>query len=100
MIVPAIILGGLAIVLLVIGLLSFLEKGVLLNNAYLFAPKQERERMDKKSLYRQSAVVFSLFAAAFLCMALEAAFMTGWLWICAGAICIAALAFAIKSSIR
>ena len=100
MILPAIILGGLSLISLVIGILSFGEKGVLLNNAYRFAPKQERESMDKKALYRQSGIVFSLFAAAFLCMAFEAAFMTGWLWICAGAICIAALAYAIRSSIR
>ena len=31
----------------------FKEKGFLLNNAYLFASKEEREEMDKKSHYRQ-----------------------------------------------
>ena len=100
MIVPAIILGGITMVLLVIGVLSFQEKGVLLNNAYLFAAKQDREKLDKRPYYRQSAVVFCLLAAAFLCFALEAAFMTGWLWIVAAAICIGALVYAIKSSIR
>ena len=100
MIVPAIILGGIAIVLLVIGILSFQQRGVLLNNAYLFAAKQDRVKMDKRPYYRQSAVVFCLLAAAFLCLALEAAFMTGWLWIAAAAICISAIVYAVKSSIR
>ena len=100
MIVPAIILGGITIILFVIGILSFQEKGVLLNNAYLFAAKQEREKMDKGPYYRQSAVVFSLLAAAFLFLALEAAFMTGWLWIAAAAICAGSLVYAIKSPIR
>ncbi len=100
MIVPAIVLGGITIILLVIGILSFQEKGILLNNAYLFAAKQEREKMDRRPYYRRSAVVFSLLAAAFLCLTLEAAFLTGWLWIAAAAICIGAIVYAVKSSIR
>ena len=100
MIVPAIILGGITIILFVIGILSFQERGVLLNNAYLFAAKQEREKMDKGPYYRQSAVVFSLLAAAFLFLALEAAFMTGWLWIASAGICAGSLVYAIKSPIR
>lgn len=39
---------------------SFREKGFLFNNAYIYASKQERERMNKKPYYRQSAVVFLL----------------------------------------
>ena len=39
--------GIIAIACLVISCLQLHEKGVLLNNAYLFASKQERETMDK-----------------------------------------------------
>ena len=31
---------------------SFMEKGVLFNNAYIYASKQEREKMNKKPHYR------------------------------------------------
>lgn len=36
------------------------EKGFLLNNAYLYASKEERMHMDKKPYYRQSGVTFFL----------------------------------------
>ena len=44
----------------VISFLSFKEKGFLFNNAYIYASKSERERMDKRPYYRQSAIVFLL----------------------------------------
>ena len=57
-----IICGILAIVCLIISILSFKEKGFLFNNAYIWASKQERDAMDKKSYYRQSAIAFALCA--------------------------------------
>ncbi len=53
--------------------------------------------MDKKPYYRQSAIVFALCAAAFLCMAVEFVLITRWLWIGVGACTIAALIYAIAS---
>ena len=38
---------------LIISIRSFLEKGFLLNNAYIYASKQEKMRMDKSPHYRQ-----------------------------------------------
>ena len=52
----------------------FLERGYLLNNAYIFAPKTERDSMDKKPYYRQSAVVFLLMSTVFMVLGLAVLF--------------------------
>lgn len=92
--------GILAVISLFISVMSFREKGPLLNNAYIWASISERERMDKKPHYRQTAIVFALMAAGFLCMTIECVWPTGRLWIAAGAIAIATLVYAVASSIR
>ncbi len=99
-IICAIICGVLALISLVISVMSFKEKGFLFNNAYISASKQERDKMDKKLHYWQSAIVFALFAAILICLAVEVVLATGWLLIGVGAICIAALVYAFKSSIE
>lgn len=67
-IIVAIVCGILAIIYLVISIMSFKEKGFLFNNAYIWASKQEREKMNKKPYYRQTAIVFALIAFIFFCM--------------------------------
>lgn len=57
-------------VCLFLGIRSFLERGFLLNNAYIYASKEERETMDKRPYYRQSAIVFSILCVAFLVIGL------------------------------
>lgn len=52
---------------------QFAERGILFNNAYLFATKDERARMKKKPYYRQSAIVFCLLGAVFFVGALSIA---------------------------
>ena len=52
LLVWSIISGILAIVFLVISILQFKEKGFLFNNAYIWADKQEREKLNKKHHYR------------------------------------------------
>ena len=59
-IVPASILFAVSIFLFFMSVRSFMEKGFLFNNAYIYASKQEREKMNKKPHYRQSAIVFLL----------------------------------------
>ena len=44
---------------------SFQERGVLLNNAYLYASKEERATMNKKPYYKQSAILFCILSAGF-----------------------------------
>ena len=57
-IIASIVLFVVAAVLFFLGIRSFFEKGLLLNNAYLYVSKGKRERMNKKPYYRQTAVVF------------------------------------------
>jgi len=85
---------------LIISVRSFKEKGFLFNNAYIWASKQERESMDKKPYYRQSAIVFALITLLFLFMAVECVLQTGWLWIAIDVIAIAALVYAVASSMK
>ncbi len=99
-VVVVIIVILLSIACAVISVFQFKEKGVLFNNAYIYASKQERETMDKKPHYRQSGIVFVFLSSIFLCIAAECVLETGWLWWVEGALCIAVLVYAIISSIK
>ena len=99
-IIAAIICGVLAIIYLVISIMSFKEKCFLFNNAYIWASKQEREKINKKPYYRQTAVVCALIAFTFLCMAVEIITGMEWLWIVIGAAYILVFVYAVKSSIK
>lgn len=52
--------------LLFFGIRSFLERGYLFNNAYIYASKEERETMNKKPYYKQTAIVFWILSSIFL----------------------------------
>lgn len=58
--VMTIIFGILSVILFTISLLHMYEKGFLINNVYIYASKEEREKMNKKPYYRQSGIVFFL----------------------------------------
>lgn len=58
-------------VLLLLSIRSFLQRGFLLNNAYLYASKEERETMNKKPYYKQSAIVFCILSVVFLVVGLS-----------------------------
>lgn len=45
---------------------SFNNKGFLFNNEYIYATKQERETMDKRPFYRQTAIVFFILCLIFV----------------------------------
>ena len=52
-------------------ILSFLEKGIPLNNFYFNArSEEEKERLDMKFIYRQTAIVFGLIGLMLLILAL------------------------------
>ncbi|MCR5431034.1 MAG: DUF3784 domain-containing protein [Lachnospiraceae bacterium] len=59
-----------AALILCLGIRSFMGKGRLLNNAYLYASDKERETMDKKPYYIQSGVVFCCLSLIFLIVGL------------------------------
>ena len=64
--ITVIIVFSFAGVLLLLSIRSFFEKGFLLNNAYLYASKEERKTMNKKPYYIQSAIVFCILSAVFI----------------------------------
>lgn len=78
---------------------SFMEKGFLFNNAYIYASKEERENMDKKPHYRQSAVVFLLIGLIFFLNALNLLLKTSWMFYIVIGVILATMAYAIASSI-
>lgn len=98
-IISAIILGIIAVACFVISYLQFNEKGFLFNNAYIFASKQERETMEKKPHYKQSGIIFLLIGILFLINSVDVILQTGLLFYCVIVVAVAAIVYAIISSI-
>ena len=67
----AIIVFVIAGILTFFSIRSFLQRGFVLNNAYIYASKEERESMDKKPYYRQTAIVFCLLSIVFVILGLS-----------------------------
>ncbi len=88
-----------SVVCLFMSVRSFMEKGFLFNNAYIYASKQEREKMNKKPHYRQSAIVFLLLGLLFLLIALAILLEANWIFYVGVAVVIITLIYAIVSSI-
>ena len=83
----------------IISVCSFKEKGFLFNNAYIYASKQERENMDKKPHYRQSAIVFLLISIIFLLDGIAILLTANWVFFIVIAIAVVTIIYAIASSI-
>lgn len=98
-IIGAIVLGVIAIICFVVSYLQFKEKGFLFNNAYIYASRQERENMDKKPHYKQSGTVFALIGIIFLINTVDMILQTGWMFYLVIGIAIAAIVYAIVSSV-
>ena len=98
-IIIASILFAVSVFLFFMSVRSFMEKGFLFNNAYIYASKQEREKMNKKPYYRQSAIVFLLFGIVFLLLALAVLLEVYWIYFVGVSVVIITLIYAIVSSI-
>ena len=98
--VVAIIMFVTAIVCAVISARHFAEKGYLFNNAYIYASKSERERMNKKPHYRQSAIVFCLLCGVFLVIGLSVVLQNEKIELLEIPLILGALIFAIVSSVK
>ena len=98
-IIIASILFAVSVFLFFMSVRSFMEKGFLFNNAYIYASEQEREKMNKKPYYRQSAIVFLLFGIVFLLLALAVLLEAYWITFVGVAVVIITLIYAIVSSI-
>ena len=93
------ILFLIAILAFALSVRSFCGKGFLLNNAYLYASKQEREMMDKKPYYRQSAVVFLLIGCIFALNGFSILLRMDWISHIAIVVVFGAIIYAIVSSV-
>lgn len=98
-IITACIMFAIAAAALVLSIRSFMGKGFLLNNAYLYASQKERENMDKTPHYRQSAIVFLLISLVFVMNGLTLLLSLSWGFTAVMTIAAAALGYAIVSSI-
>ena len=85
--------------LFLLGVRSFQEKGFLFNNAYIYATKQERERMNKTPHYRQTANVFLLLGIGFLLSGTALLSGMDWLYWLAGIVEAATIVYAVVSCI-
>ena len=66
MIVFGIILVVLSIAFLIYGIIQLCQKGFLFNNAYIFATKEEKEKLYKKPYYIQSGIAFIMISIVFI----------------------------------
>jgi hypothetical protein len=98
-IIAAGIIFLIALIALWLSIRSFMEKGFLFNNAYIYASKEEREKMNKKPYYRQSAIVFLLLGLIFLLNALATLLKVNWIFYIVVAVIIITIIYAIVSSI-
>lgn len=84
----------------ILGIRSLREKGYLFNNSYIFASEQERAKMNKAPLYRQSGIVFLLCGIILLLAAVQALLAVKWLTYIIVVMLVAALVYAVISGIE
>ena len=79
---------------------SFQERGILLNNAYLYASKEERVTMNKKPYYKQSAIIFCILSALFFVIGLSILLQNEKLLLLEVPLIISGILFAIISTVQ
>ena len=89
-----------AVIMALISVRSFREKGFLFNNAYIWASKTERERLYKKPYYRQSAIVFCLLSVVFLVIGISIILQNYKIQLLEIPLMVSTLIFAVISSAR
>lgn len=95
-----IILGIISIILFTLSLTHMYEKGFLFNNAYIYASKEEREKMNKRPYYRQSGIVFMFLGLISLINAFNVELKMVELFIAVIVIVIITIVYAIVSTIK
>ncbi len=98
-IIIAIILFLVSLGAFIMSIRSFMEKGFLFNNAYIYASKQERLEMNKKPHYRQSAIVFALLGITFLLLGTMTLTEAMWLLYVVITIAVIAIIYAFVSGV-
>ena len=98
-IVMAVVMFAIAGLWLLLGIRSFMERGFLLNNAYIYATKEERKTMDKKPYYRQSAIVFCLLSVLFVIIGLSVLFQNDTIMLLVIPFAVAVVLYAVVSTV-
>ena len=98
--ITAIVLFAAAGFLLFLGIRHFMERGFLLNNAYIHASKKEREKIDKKPHYRQSAIVLCLLSLVFIILGLSVVLQNSKIELLEIPLLAGVIIYAIVSSVR
>ena len=98
--IVSIIVFALAGVFFILAIRHFMERGFLLNNAYLYATKETRETMDKKPYYRQSAIVLCLVSAIFVVLGLSLVLQNDRILLLEIFFVIAAIVYALVSTVQ
>lgn len=98
-IVMAVVMFAIAGLWLFLGIRIFMERGFLLNNAYIYATKEERKTMDKKPYYRQSAVAFCLLSVLFVIIGLSVLFQNDTIMLLVIPFAVAVVLYAVVSSV-
>lgn len=99
MIICTIICGLIALLCFAISILQFKEKGFLFNNAYIYASKDEREKLNKKPYYIQAGICFLMIGIIFLVIATEFLLQISWLFYIVIGIIIVVILYAIVSTV-
>lgn len=99
-IVPVALFVILALICFVIAYYQFKGKGFLFNNAYIYASKKERLKLNKAPYYRQSAIVFTAIAINFLLIASNLVFKNTLLTYASIGLMIVLVVYALGSTIR
>ena len=97
----------LAVIMFAVSILSFTasifqlrEKGILLNNTYIYASDEERRKMNKKLYYRQSRIIFLFVGFIFLINGIEIIIKSGWLFYAVMLTAVAVIVYAVLSSVK
>ena len=98
--IVTIVVFAIAAVLAVISIRSFKNKGFLFNNAFIYASEKEREAMDKKPHYRQSAIVFLLLSMVFAVIGVSIILNDSRINLLEIPLILAAIIYAIVSSVQ
>lgn len=83
-----------------LGIHHFMERGFLLNNAYIYASQKERQTMNKKPYYRQSAIVFCLLGMIFVLIGFSVVLQNNSLLLPEAVLLIGTVIYAIVSSVQ
>ena len=94
-IIGTIILGIISLGCFVLGYRQLKEKGILLNNAFLFGTEE-----NNKPYYRQSGTVFILLGVIFAINTIDIVLRTDWLFFLVILVDLITLIYAIVSSVK